>query len=294
MLAGVDLDASRIEPVLGGWASWTFDVDGTWIVRFPRNKVTANAVRRELALLLELAEHVSFAVPRPTHRGAWRSRPFFTYRRIPGRGLRRTYASPAVARVLAKMLAELHGFPVDQAALLLEAGDPDHAWRRRYEELWPEVAEKVLPLLDGQLADEVRRSCDGFLAAPLDFPSCLVHNDLGPEHVLLHGVDGREPSGLIASRTAGSATRWSTWSPSLLCSGPVRPAPSWPDATSATGSATACGSTGGWAASTLSATASTRTDRTCDVPGSTSFGVASPPAEAPPRTVGDPCRGSGR
>lgn len=197
VLASVGLDSSRIEPVLGGWASWTFQVDGTRIVRFPRTEVVAHAARRELALLPELADHVSFAVPRPTHQGAWRGRPFFAYRRIPGRALLPSDDSPGVRRALARMLAELHGFPVERAAHLIGVGDPESSWRQRYEELWPEVAGKVLPLLEDRLADDVRQGYDDFLAMPFEFPHCLVHNDLGPEHVLLDDVDGQAPSGLI-------------------------------------------------------------------------------------------------
>lgn len=60
-----------------------------------------------------------------------------------------------------------------------------------------EVEAKVLPLLDDRLGDEVRRGYDRFLAMPFDFSPCLVHNDLGPEHILLDGAGDHEPAGLI-------------------------------------------------------------------------------------------------
>lgn len=123
-LRSVGLPAARATPIIGGWSFWTFDVDGTWIARFARDGEIAEAAQRELTLLPELAEHLSFRVPRPTHRGTWLDLPFFVYRRIPGRALSASDASPEALHMLRQMLAELHGFPVDQAAELLGTGPP--------------------------------------------------------------------------------------------------------------------------------------------------------------------------
>ena len=86
-LAQTSLRPQRIEPILGGWASWTFDLDGEWIVRFPRNETIARCAERELRILPWLNERVSFAVPVPTHVGRWNDRPFFAYPKIAGRAL---------------------------------------------------------------------------------------------------------------------------------------------------------------------------------------------------------------
>src|SRR5438132_10065873 len=89
-LAEVGLTVGSIEPILGGWASWTFAVDGEWIARFPRNSDIAAATLRELALLPELAAWVPFQIPEPTIRGTWAGLPFFAYRRITGRPITAT------------------------------------------------------------------------------------------------------------------------------------------------------------------------------------------------------------
>lgn len=150
----------RVARVLGGWASWTFDVDGALIARFPRSPSIAAAARRELALLPVLSKHASFAVPCPSHGGTWGGEPFFVYPRVPGRSLTAADNSPALLRRLGEMLAELHNFPVDTAAACLRVEPSARTWRRHFEDLWDIIEPQVLPLLDPALADEVR---SGFL-----------------------------------------------------------------------------------------------------------------------------------
>ena len=182
-----------VTPILGGWANWTFDLDGTTIVRFPRNDSVALATHRELSLLPELAAAVAgvFEVPTPTHVATWRDRPFFAYPRLDGTPLpaaddRSTAAAP---RLLGEALSALHAFPVERAAHLLRLGPPESVWRHRYEDLWEVVAGVALPEMDTALADEVRRRYHQLLDDPPAFPPCLIHNDLGPEHVLLRPHD---------------------------------------------------------------------------------------------------------
>ena len=195
-LATVDLRPQRVEPILGGWSSWTFDLDGTHIARFPRHHDIADATRRELALLPELARHVSFAVPQPTHVGTWAGHPFFAYPRILGRGLRADDASPALFDRLGQALRELHAVPVDQVTPRLGTGPPEQAWRRHYERLVPIVEQHALPVLDVALADRVRRELAAFIGHAAEVPASLVHNDLGLEHWLIDDTTG-ELTGII-------------------------------------------------------------------------------------------------
>jgi aminoglycoside 2''-phosphotransferase len=192
-LRSVGIDATAVRPIGDGWANWTFLVDGHLVVRFPRNPEVGDATRRELRLLPALRSHVSFAIPEPTVVGEHGGLPFFGYESIDGRALR-AGDGPA-AGAIGRVLAELHRFPVDRAAELLGSPPPGRAWRDRYESLWPVVEQVALPELDPATADEVRWRYAGIVEAPPAFPTCLIHNDLGPEHVLLD-LDGR-PVGLI-------------------------------------------------------------------------------------------------
>lgn len=84
-LARVGLEPTSVREIPGGWANFTFDLDGEQIVRFPRTDAVALATQRELRILPELQHVLSFAVPCPSHIGHWHNRPFFAYRRIEGR-----------------------------------------------------------------------------------------------------------------------------------------------------------------------------------------------------------------
>jgi aminoglycoside 2''-phosphotransferase len=176
-----------------GWANWTFLVDDTLIVRFPRNPEVAEATRRELRLLPVLGDHVSFAVPVPMVEGEWAGHPFFGYEAVAGRPLRE--ADRSVAPALGRMLDELHSFPAERAADLLGVPSPRRAWQDRYEQLWPAVEQIALPQVDGPTADAVRRGYRRMIEDPPSFPTCFIHNDLGPVHVLIG--DAGSPTGII-------------------------------------------------------------------------------------------------
>jgi aminoglycoside phosphotransferase (APT) family kinase protein len=220
-LQGAEVEVESVVPIGDGWANWTFLVDERRIVRFPRNDSVAAATRRELVLLPELARHVSFAVPSPTIVGEWAGRPFFAYERIEGRPLDGTDAD--VAGSLGHMLAELHSFPVDRAASLLGAPPATRAWHDHYQALWTEVEEVAIPELDDRAAEAVRRAFGSMLEHTPQFPTCLIHNDLGPVHVLL----GRDdlPAGIIDFEDAWLGDPATDLTPLVACLGrPALPA----------------------------------------------------------------------
>lgn len=197
-LRRVDVDPQVVTPILGGWANWTFELDGSSIVRFPRNDSVALATHRELLLLPELAAHASaFEAPQPSHVATWHDRPFFVYPRISGRALDVIERPIEHGGTIGAALRDLHAFPVDRAAELLRLGSPDGVWRGRYEDLWDVVSAIALPEMDRQLADDVRRHYSRLVDAPPVFPPCLVHNDLGPEHVLIRRDDRVPPVALL-------------------------------------------------------------------------------------------------
>lgn len=217
-LHSAGFEAGAAIPIGDGWANWTFLIDEHLVVRFPRNDEIAEATRRELALLPELAHHVSFAVPSPAIVGEWAGSPFFAYEQIDGRPL--GASNGAVAVDLGRMLADLHSFPVDRAATLLGAPPPAYAWREHYEALWPVVEAAAIPELDRRTAEAVRRAFSAMLEHPPPFPTCLIHNDLGPVHVLLGG-DGH-PIGIIDFEDAWLGDPATDLTPLVACLG--RPA----------------------------------------------------------------------
>lgn len=180
MLKERGLHFVRVEPVgEQGWASWTFELDGTHIVRFPRDAGIVEAMHREMRLLPVLAEHVSFRVPVPLHTAD----DWFVYEKIPGRPFRR---GDDIDAALA-MIDELHSFPVDVAQRVLQR--PSRV--ESFEVTRAMFEREAFPLLDEELIERVQVLCE----APVVEREVFVHDDLGAEHVLVD--DGGAPIGII-------------------------------------------------------------------------------------------------
>ena len=176
-----------VREIQGGWASFTFLVEGDHILRFARTPEVAAAHRREVALLPLLAPALSFAVPRPDFFQDWGDRTCLGYPLIPGRPI----TDDDDWRSLSAVLRELHTFPVDAARGVLGGGD----WRDYYVRLWADIAERLLPVLDDGLRVALAADYHAFLGGDWDFEPVLVHRDLAPEHVLVD--DGGRVVGLI-------------------------------------------------------------------------------------------------
>jgi aminoglycoside phosphotransferase (APT) family kinase protein len=188
--------ARTVGPILGGWASWTFELDGTWILQVARKAEVAAGHQRQAQLLPELARAMSVAVPEPVEFGTWHGCTYLAYRKIPGRPL----TPQDNWRDLAKVLQELHEFPLDRAAAALGVPATNQIWRSKYADLWSDVRTRVLPTLDHDLRVAVDVRFTEFLDSAWDFPPTLVHADLGAEHVLVDQTGS--VSGLIDFETA--------------------------------------------------------------------------------------------
>jgi aminoglycoside phosphotransferase (APT) family kinase protein/ADP-ribose pyrophosphatase YjhB (NUDIX family) len=170
-----------VRTIPGGWASWTFEADRRWIVRFPRDATVARGHERERRLLPELAAVASFAVPVPGVVGMHRGLPFHVYEKLPGHPLRPGELAPSD---VAKVLASLHAFPVARARQLLEDPGTAEHWFDGLRALWPQVRDRVLPLLAPDVAASVRVQFGDFLATAR-FDPVLIHGDLDCEHFLV-------------------------------------------------------------------------------------------------------------
>ncbi len=192
------LRAASIVPILGGWANWTFEVDGCWILRFPRTETVAGSTARELAVLPILESVMTVAIPSPRWIGEWNGRPFFGYRKILGWPL--SAEDPArnagLASQLARTIGELHSVDLDRVRTRLGIDGSKAEWTGRYEELRRQSASAVFPLLSTKEQEHLKVVFDRFLARGFDFEPVLVHRDLGSDHILIDSEDGTL-SGLI-------------------------------------------------------------------------------------------------
>lgn len=198
LVAAHDLD--RVRFVGEGWDSWVYAAmgadGGEWMVRFPKRGAVAVGLRREMAILPELAPMLPLAVPRFDFVGGpARDYPhcFVAYRRLRGRP---AIEIPDVLEKLApwaqlgRFLGALHGFSMERAAQLGIERDDTTDDERAAE------AQRQLEAAGERVSAAARRSALRILESPLDVATgpVLIHSDFAPEHVL---VDGGAISGVI-------------------------------------------------------------------------------------------------
>lgn len=186
VLTGAGWEPTTLVAIPGGWASWTFEVDGTRIVQFPRDGDVAAGHERARRLLPELAQHLTFSVPVPRVLTEHRGLAVQYYDRIVGEPLRAETFDP---RTVGAMLRELHSFPVERARALLDDVGTVESWRAGYERIWPDIEARVLPLLPEGLAAQLTGEYRATLRDAA-FSPCLVHRDLGLEHFLVGDARG--------------------------------------------------------------------------------------------------------
>ena len=176
-----ELDARDVRPIGTGWTVDTYEVDGGWIVQFPRNDRAAERLRAQIATLPELAAELPALVPEPTHVDA--DAPAIAYRKIDGVALDEAPDGLWPER-LGRFLYDLHLMPPEYVGLRgATASEVRTAMRAELDGF----RDRVLPLLEAEESAEV----DSRFAAFIDdddlwrFAPCLTHRDLGPEHVLV-------------------------------------------------------------------------------------------------------------
>jgi hypothetical protein len=124
------LDFRDVQVVEDGWDSLVLDLDGKWIVRFPRRPEVEQSIEREIALLPELAQRLPVEVPRFE---------LIAQNGVVCVGYRKITGSPARSDVdertggdLGRFLSALHGFPVDHACALGIPYFDRTAWREHF------------------------------------------------------------------------------------------------------------------------------------------------------------------
>ena len=175
------LDARTVTPIGDGWTVDTYDVDGEWIVQFPRSDYAADRLRSQMRVLPELAAELSAMVPAPVYMDT--EIPAMAYHRLSGLPMDEAPDGLWPER-LGRFLYDLHLMPPEYVEL---RGRNAAAVRAEFSEELAEHRATVLPLLE---PDEAARFGERFTAF-IDredywrFSACLVHGDIGPEHVLV-------------------------------------------------------------------------------------------------------------
>jgi aminoglycoside phosphotransferase (APT) family kinase protein len=189
-----ELAVSRVTYLNEGCDSAAFDVDETWVFRFPKRADVERQLLIETEILAVLEEQSPIRVPAFRFHG--RPAPAFPfhfvgYAKLPG--VPGIQVDPgripfdAVAPRLARFLTWLHAFPTDRAATL---GVPTYELASILEETRAEALDDfalvagVAPAapLDGWHA--FLKAGPGIVPMSPSAPS-LLHNDLAAEHLLL-------------------------------------------------------------------------------------------------------------
>ncbi|MBI4201635.1 MAG: phosphotransferase, partial [Chloroflexi bacterium] len=180
-----------------GWDFFVFLVNGRLLFRFPRREEVVSWFLREVKLLPGLGPRLPIPVPKFQY--LWLGdeedpHPFAGYEMVAGERLTAAVLAgleqEGLAQQLGGFLRELHRFPVEEAqALGVACYTVDSWWRERWAPWVRKVEELALPLLtplQRERASDLFRRLETVLVGAA-FRPCLVHNDLGPEHILYQG-----------------------------------------------------------------------------------------------------------
>jgi aminoglycoside 2''-phosphotransferase len=175
------LEARTARPIGAGWTVDTYEVDDGWIVQLPRTDRAADSLRAQIDTLPELAAELSALVPEPVY--ADKDLPAIAYRKIDGVPLDAAPDGLWPER-LGRFLYDLHLMPPEYVGLRGGRAKDVH------EDLARELdrfSADVLPLLQDHEAERFTRRFEAFLGDEdvWRFAPCLVHGDIGPEHVLV-------------------------------------------------------------------------------------------------------------
>ncbi len=187
-----DLRGLRVDFLGEGWDYRAFEVDSRWVFRFPKRESSNARLKMEHGLLAGLAGSLPLRVPlyaylaRVPGHPEWR---FGGYRKLPGPAAEAAdrVDSMAVARQLGHFLDRLHAYPLEAARA---AGVPE---RPDLAEQMSERARRQLARIEDREIDLPRLGAflDAGAPAPCSTRLTLVHNDLGPDHVLVDPDSGQ-------------------------------------------------------------------------------------------------------
>ncbi len=182
---------ARVELLDEGWDFRVFEVDATWLFRFPKREASVAKLNMERELLSGLGEWVSLPIPNYEYFHESRessSRTFAGYRKLPGipGDISKMVDQHGVARQLGIFLERLHTYPLDKAreAGVLEKRDLVAHWRDKSSE---QLRRLVDPNVNRGL---LRRYLENNTLLTFDGVPCLVHSDLWAEHILVDTHSG--------------------------------------------------------------------------------------------------------
>ncbi len=191
------LSVDSIKQIFGGWDSFAFEINDDLIFKFPKSPEIENTIRKEIRLLPELAKVLSVEVPVSSFVGEHEGKAFFGYWKIQGVPLVSCdYHSADLADRVARLISEIHGFPVHKAVTL---GVPRLKWRSEYAGLYRKVKKRIFPLMNASLQEKAATVLEGFLDKKdhFRFEPVFIHHDLSADGHILCDPKRNEITGII-------------------------------------------------------------------------------------------------
>ncbi len=176
-------------PLGEGWTCSTYEINGAWILQFPRGEVAEATLRGQIAMLPEIAAEVSGAVPEPELVSL--DPVVMGYRKLEGRSVADASDVGVWPERLGRFLYDLHLVPPEYLGLRARPAESLREERRAELAM---MGERIFPMLRPDERSSFARRFAAYLGddALWRFATCVTHSDLGPEHVLV------SPSGDLA------------------------------------------------------------------------------------------------
>lgn len=170
----VEFEAPQVDVLPEGWDYFAFQVDEDWVFKVPKRSAVVSRMRQEVSLLTALPQ-MPASIPRPTFHGVASADlpvPFFGYPMLQGRFATEVPAAGVLPQLL-DFLDALHGIV------------PPFAVEETRDAPWEQQVAAVEPILADhpELTDSWRWMADNEPVRPAQ--KVLLHDDLGPNHVLL-------------------------------------------------------------------------------------------------------------
>lgn len=181
------LPIRHVRMILTGWDNYALEVNGQWILRFPRRRDGVARLKMEIKLLPLITRISSVRVPEFEYMwagGAGFSKVFVGYKKIQGVPMTNQILtkrkSARLASQLSQFLREIHSIPpqrLNRIGLF--------KWHER-RELFGELKRSAMPLLNAKGKRKLISLFEEFLTnkANLEFTPTLIHSDLTGGNIL--------------------------------------------------------------------------------------------------------------
>ncbi len=178
-----NVGAQELTPIGDGWTCDTYEVDGRWIVQFPRTAYAEEAMLKQRRVLPVLARRLPAPIPSPVP-ASDPDAAATLYWKIDGAAFTEQ-PEAGWPEQLGILLRELQA--ISPSLLGLQDRSADELRQQRSRQL-DVFSKQVLPLLGREEREQLQQLFSEHIREETlwEFEPVLAHNDLGPAHILVN------------------------------------------------------------------------------------------------------------